>query len=93
MIDHATGATYGGAALVETWSVFVRSEGATLRNGLLATLGDSLALCRASMSFEAMRDGDLATFGRVERDELVLIETGNGGRRRDTSLRAADCPG
>ena len=90
-VEHATGAVYDGSALLATWRVLLRAEEPTARMEWLASLGDSLALGRGSMSFRALADEDVsAPFGAVEREELVLIETGSSGTQRRVETFAPD---
>jgi hypothetical protein len=56
----------------------------------LATLGDSLALFRCFSSFEELASDDMAPFGAVEREQLVLFEMDATGRQRVVEFFAAD---
>src|SRR5262245_28219137 len=50
VIDHANGATYDREGTLTTWRSLLRVRDATYRQEPLATLGDSLALCRQCTS-------------------------------------------
>ena len=82
MVEHPTGATLDGRAMLGVWRALLRAEDPAVRNEVLATLGESLALSHAWMSFRALAEEDLASFGPVEREEIVLVEVGPSGRHR-----------
>src|SRR5262249_41883177 len=50
------------------------------------TLGESLALGRSWMSFSALAKDEVAPFGAVSREEIVLIEVDTQGRQRRAEL-------
>src|SRR5262249_32933763 len=89
VVEHATGATFDGRALIATWTRLLQAQDAALRQECLATLGDSLALLRGSMSFSGLRGGE-GDFGAVQRDELVLLEVDARGEQRRLELFACD---
>ena len=89
VVEHATGATFDGRALIATWTRLLQAPDAALHQECLATLGESLALLRGSMSFSALREGD-GDFGAVERDELVLIEADARGEQRRIEMFGPD---
>ncbi len=89
-VHHATGVTYDTRRLRAVWSALFRAREPRLAHEPLATLGDSLALCRSSLSFEALADDDLPPFGAVERDQIVLVEADARGLRRGSEVFAAD---
>ncbi len=88
MVDHPTGSVIDGPAVLSTWRTLLRSEAPALESETLATLGDSLALARSSMSFRALRESDVGPFGETRRDELVLVEAGAGGRQERVEIFA-----
>jgi hypothetical protein len=55
----------------------------------LATLGDTLALCRSTLSIGVSQAEDLP-FGESNMDSLVLMEVDASGRRRATEFFALD---
>ena len=74
--------------MLAAWQVLLQSSNAALTSEPLASLGDSLALCRSSMSFETLGDGEVAPFGAVRRDEIVLVEVDRRGSQRRCELFA-----
>ena len=90
VVEHATGAVYGGDALIATWGALLRSQNPSLEARPLASLGDSLALLHGSMSFTALGGRDVSDFGPVQRDELVLLEVDASGRQHRIELFASD---
>jgi hypothetical protein len=56
----------------------------------LATLGDFLALFRCFSSFEELASDDMAPFGAIEREQLLLFEMDAAGRQRVVEFFAAD---
>ncbi|HXK25279.1 MAG TPA: nuclear transport factor 2 family protein [Myxococcota bacterium] len=89
VVEHATGTSYDGNALILTWTRLLQARNAALDQECLATLGDALALFRGSMSFSGLREGEV-DFGAVQRDELVLIEVDAHGEQRRIELFALD---
>jgi tetratricopeptide (TPR) repeat protein len=89
VVDHPTGSTFDGRAMLAVWRSFLAAQEPELRHEPLATLGESLALLRGSMSFEALAEGT-APFGPVSRDEIVFIEVGPHGRHQRLELFAPD---
>jgi hypothetical protein len=67
----------------------LRSRDLKYRNEPLATLGDSLALCRFSMSASAVTSRKFDV-GAVERDGVMLIEVDVAGQRIRTESFACD---
>src|SRR5262249_34310206 len=50
VLDHTTGTTWDGGAVLRSWGYLLRAEEPVCRHEPLATLGDSLALFRQSTS-------------------------------------------
>jgi len=90
MVEHPTGSVIEGSRLLSVWRALVRSQDPVLRNEVLATLGDSLALVRSCMTFSALRGTDLGPFGETRRDELALVEVGAGGHHQRIELFALE---
>ena len=69
-----------------------RAEDVTLRHEPLATLGDSLALCRAVVvgRVRSVESETVRRRRRRDRDAIVLIEVDAHGRRRRAEFFAAD---
>src|SRR5262249_14107265 len=61
----------------------------TFKSEPLATLGDSLALCRSSGSASGAAGGEFDV-GAYDIEQLVVIEVDARGRRRATDVFAAD---
>ena len=88
-VHHPTGVTYDRHAVLSTLRSLVRAEDATLQHEPLATLDESLALCRARMSFGGLRH-EGAPFGAVDSENLVLVDVDAQGYRRRTEFFAPD---
>ncbi len=78
-VHHPTGTTYDRRAALDQEMIFASL--ATLSHEPLATLGDSLALCRRCVSFRGVRGGDLDV-GPATVEQIVLIEVDAQGRNR-----------
>jgi ketosteroid isomerase-like protein/tetratricopeptide (TPR) repeat protein len=83
VVDHPAGTTYGAAANLAARRMLLRAENLKFRHEPLASLGDSLALLRLSISASGVAGGKFDV-GAYERDILVLA----GGKRSE--LFAAD---
>jgi class 3 adenylate cyclase len=81
VVNHPTGTVLDRHGVLTTWQLLLRGEDPTCRHEALATLGDSLALCRMSISASRFRGArfDVAAY---ERQEIVLIEVDANGRER-----------
>ena len=91
VVEHATGTVFDGRAMQAMWSALIRAESPTVRSEPLASLGDSIALFRSSMSFNALGDaGEVGPFGAVAREEIVLVEAGPTGHHRRVETFATD---
>jgi len=90
VVEHATGAVFDGRGMLEMWRALVAAEGPRFRAEMLATLGESLALGRSSMSFDGLRADDVGPFGAVAREEIALLEVGADGHHRRLELFAGD---
>ena len=66
------------------------AEGLTFAHEPLATLGESLALCRGRVSFAAVDQIDLGHFGAANMDSIVFMEVDARGQRRHTEFFAVD---
>ncbi|MGH7895900.1 MAG: nuclear transport factor 2 family protein [Candidatus Binatia bacterium] len=88
-IDHTTGATYGRSGSLAIWRRALKAQGLTRRYEPLATLGNSLALCRLANSASGIvgREFDV---GPYEADYVLLIEVDAHGRRERIEVFAAD---
>src|SRR5262245_27537253 len=80
-VHHPTGSVLDRQGILASYRGLLHAEHPTSRRELLATLGDSLALCRQVMSASRFAG---ATFdvGAYERDELAVIQVDSNGRLR-----------
>src|SRR5262249_38210703 len=89
VVDHTTGRTYDRQGLLATWHSLVRAQDATERVEPLATLGDSLALCREWVSGSGVA-GRKFDVGPYEIEYVILSEVDTQGRRAGTEIFATD---
>src|SRR5262249_20483374 len=85
VIDHPNGATYDREGALAAWRALPSVQDATYREEPLATLGDSLALCRQYASAPGLT-GKRLDVGAYEIEQLALIEVDAEGRRRRGEL-------
>ncbi len=88
-LEHPTGATFDRMELLASWRSLLSARDPTFQTEPLATLGDSLALCRQSMSGRGFA-GRTFDVGAYEREDIALIEVDAHGRRRRTEAFASD---
>jgi class 3 adenylate cyclase/ketosteroid isomerase-like protein len=88
-IDHTTGATYGRSGRIDYYRRQYRVQDLARRMEPLATLGDSLAVCRASVSGSAAV-GRTFDVGAFQADNHLLIEVDAHGRRLRADIFAAN---
>src|SRR5262249_56202577 len=81
VVDHTTGATYGRQGLLASYRSLMGARDPKCHGEPLATLGDSLALSRLSLSASGLV-GRTFDVGPYEKDDLHLIEVDAQGRRR-----------
>jgi len=89
MVDHPTGAVFDREGALYSGRALLRAENPMLVHEPLATLGDSLALCRTSTSASAFT-GRKFDVGAYERREILLFDVDADGRRRRTEVFAVD---
>jgi hypothetical protein len=77
--DHSTGTTYGRDGVLDSVRRLRRSRGAELRHEALATLGESLALARRSVSATGTGSGRFDV-GPYEGQGITTSELDDGGR-------------
>jgi hypothetical protein len=88
--DHTSGgAKYDRRKMLAVWQGLLRARDGTYRIEPLATLGDSLALCRQSGSASGVI-AQKFDVGAVEFDSIILVEVDGQGRRGRTEIFAAD---
>ncbi len=89
-VHHPTGVRYEESQALENYRTLLQAEGVALRHETLATLGDSLALFQASLSFDSYVQSDLGSVGAADSDAVVLTEVDAAGLRRLTEFFAID---
>ncbi|MCI0347448.1 MAG: hypothetical protein L0221_18725 [Chloroflexi bacterium] len=87
--DHTTGVVYDRQGALGSWRALLKAEHPTVVEEPLATLGDSLALCRESISASGFA-GVTFDVGPYKKQEVDLVEVDALGRRRRTEIFAAD---
>ena len=88
-MDHITHTAWDRAALLSAWRSLALAQDPTCRHEPLATLGDSLALCRVSLGASGLARGGFDV-GAYEKTEIHLIEADVQGRRRWTEVFATE---
>jgi class 3 adenylate cyclase len=88
-IDHTTGATYGRSGQIDYYRRQYRVQDLARRMEPLATLGNSLAVCRASVSGSAAV-GRTFDVGAFQADNHLFIEVDAHGRRLRAEIFAAN---
>jgi hypothetical protein len=88
-VEHATGTTYSGRGDLNTWRYLLKAPDPACRNEPLATLGESLALCRTATSGSGFTGGKFDV-GAYEMQHVALIEVDAHGRRRQTEVFEVD---
>ena len=90
-VHHPTGTTFAESSSLDSYERLLRAEGVVMRHEPLATLGDSLALFRALVSFRSLPDSDhLGPFGAVDTEMMMMIEVDEAGQRRLSEIFAPD---
>jgi class 3 adenylate cyclase/ketosteroid isomerase-like protein len=89
IVDHISGVTYHREGALNLWRAILRSQGATYRCEPLATLVDSLALCRQWVSASGMAS-ETFDIGAHDLEQISLVEVDARGRRQRTELFAAN---
>jgi len=92
VVDHTTGVTWDRQGDLASFRAFVRARDPRCRHEPLATLGDSLALCRESLSASAFA-GRTFDVGAYEREVIDLVELDAQGPGRRVEQFAPDCLG
>src|SRR5262249_46247202 len=87
---HPTGTEYGRDGVLGSFRFLMRARGPALRLEPLATLGDSLALFRQSVSTIANDSIEEFDFGATELEYIVVFEVNPQERVRWTEVFAAD---
>src|SRR5262249_30562045 len=91
VVDHTTGIVYGREGEFFSFRALLEAPDPTFRYEPLATLGDSLALCRVWQSATGVAGGTLdVDVGAFEREVICPVEVDTQGRQRWTEIFAAD---
>ncbi len=88
-VDHIMHTTWDRQNVVSSWRSLALAEGPACRHERLATLGDSLALCRVMLCASRLVRGSFDV-GGYEKTEIHLIEADAQGRRGWTEVFALD---
>src|SRR5262249_39684347 len=80
VVDHMNGVEYDLRGSLATWDAIMRVPGLASRHESLATLGDSLALFRHTVSASGVLRGN-CDIGAYEIERLFVAETDSTGRR------------
>jgi ketosteroid isomerase-like protein len=88
-VHHQTGTLYAEREARRAYEIMLANESLVFSHEPLATLGDTLALCRGNLSIGVSQAEDLP-FGASNMDSLVLMEVDASGRRRATEFFALD---
>jgi hypothetical protein len=88
-VHHPTGLAYGRDGALAVWHSQFAVRDFDYRTEPLATLGDSIALCRRAFSASGVV-GAKFDVGAYESEELVIIDVDADGRRRRVEAFAAD---
>jgi ketosteroid isomerase-like protein len=88
-VHHQTGTLYAEREARRAYEIMLANESLAFSHEPLATLGDTLALCRGNLSIGVSQAEDLP-FGASNMDSLVLMEVDASGRRRATEFFALD---
>jgi class 3 adenylate cyclase/ketosteroid isomerase-like protein len=89
VLDHTTGTSYGRDGVLAGWRSLLRAGQARHQHEALATLGDSLALCRHTVS-ASTGGGARFDVGPFESEKIYLLEVdARGLRRRHEAFRTA----
>ena len=81
LVDHPNGSTYGRLGVLDYLGAMLRAKSLRFSHELVATLGESLALCRGSLSLDELAEDDGVSFGESTYEFYVLIE-GDADRYR-----------
>jgi class 3 adenylate cyclase len=90
VVDHPTGVMYDRSGVLASLRILFAAEGLAVANEPLATLGESLALCRVSTLHGEIASDDFPPFGAVENARILLVEVDEHGRRLRAEFFAAD---
>jgi hypothetical protein len=89
VVDHTTGAAYGREGVLTSWGSLLRGRDPRNRHEPLATLGDSLALCRVWVTASGLT-GATIDVGAYEKESIHLFEVDGENRRAHTQIFAAN---
>jgi tetratricopeptide (TPR) repeat protein len=87
-LHHPTGASSDRNFPLAFWKSLLRSQGALLRNEMLATLGERLALYRQRRAVDAVNEAGIDV-SSAESEELVVLEVDAAGKGTYAEIFAA----
>ena len=90
IVHHPTGAVYDEQGSLSNWRSLFQASDLRFATEALATVGDSLALCRTRMSFAEIVSAEANFIGATAKDDYILIEVDARGRRTRAEFFAAD---
>jgi ketosteroid isomerase-like protein/tetratricopeptide (TPR) repeat protein len=90
IVHHPTATKFGRDGGLARFGSLMRSDEATCRHEPLAALGDSLALCHLRTSVRSLGDDDVAPFGAIDADEIILLEVDARGQGIQAEIFGSD---
>jgi len=90
IVHHPTATKFGREGGLARFSSLLRSDETKCRHEPLATLGDSFALCHLRTSVSSLGDDDVAPFGAIDADEIILLEVDARGQGTRAEIFASD---
>ena len=87
---HPTGTHFGRDGVLSRFDALLRAQDLRLFHESIATLGESLVLCRASTSASSLAEDDIAPAGAIHTETNVVIEVDALGREHAVEIFAAD---
>src|SRR5262249_23225328 len=88
-MHHPTGCVLDGEGVLASYRSLLKAQGGTFRLEPLATLGDSLALCRESMSASGFV-GRTFDVGAYEIEDILLMEVDVRGQHHRNEIFTTD---
>jgi AAA ATPase domain/SnoaL-like domain len=86
-VHHPTGTVFTERETIRAYQALLGATGLVFAHEPLATLGESLVLCRRRFSFESVtREGEGEAFGATNNDAFVLAEVDAHGQRVRTEF-------
>jgi len=89
-VNHPTGTLLEARESLPAYRTLLSADDLTFAHEPLATLGDSLALCRGNVSFGALDQPEMGQFGAANMDSIVFMEVDKRGQRLRTEFFALE---